>query len=141
MLVLRAPVFTHIERLLRLGANLRKRIFDWLILGGVAGALAGCASGKSYQEMASSIAPAPRTQGRIYFVRPADYVGAAIQPDIRLNDEVVGKSIPGGFFYVDRPPGDYKVSMFTEVENSVNFRLSAGETKYIEAHPSVGILI
>jgi Protein of unknown function (DUF2846) len=103
--------------------------------------LIGCASGKSYEEVAASMAPIKRTEGRIYFVRPEKYVGLAIQPNIRLNGDVVGQSTPGGFFYVDRPPGDYKVSTVTEIENSVDFHLNAGETKYIETHPSIGLLV
>jgi hypothetical protein len=43
-------------------------------------------------------------------------LGAAVQRAVKLNGEVVGKAVPQGFFYVDRPPGDYTVTTATEVE-------------------------
>jgi hypothetical protein len=79
--------------------------------------------------------------GRVYFVRPGDLGGSAIQPEIRMNNEVVGRSVPGGFSYVDRPPGKYAVTTATEVENAVTFQLAAGETKYIRTTVTPGILV
>jgi Protein of unknown function (DUF2846) len=79
--------------------------------------------------------------GRVYFTRPGDLVGSAIQPEIRMNNEVVGRSVPGGFSYVDRPPGKYAVTTATEVENAVTFQLAAGETKYIKTSVTPGILV
>ncbi len=49
--------------------------------------------------MASSIPSLQIGRGRVYFLRSASMFGAAIQPDIRLNNEVVGESKPGGFFF------------------------------------------
>jgi hypothetical protein len=79
--------------------------------------------------------------GRVYFTRPGDLVGVAVQPEIRLNNEVVGRSVPGGFSYIDRPPGQYAVTTATEIENAVTFRLAAGETKYIKTVVTPGILV
>ncbi len=64
-----------------------------------------------------------------------------MQPEIRMNNEVVGRSVPGGFSYVDRPPGKYAVTTATEVENAVSFQLAAGETKYIKTSVTPGILV
>lgn len=47
--------------------------------------------------------------GRIYVYRTAAF-GAAVQPKVRLNEEVIGKAVPKGFFYVDRPIGEYTLS-------------------------------
>jgi hypothetical protein len=79
--------------------------------------------------------------GRVYFTRPGDLGGSAIQPEIRMNNEVVGRSVPGGFSYVDRRPGKYAVTTATEVENAVTFQLAAGETKYIKTSVTPGILV
>ncbi|MGY0571782.1 hypothetical protein ACTGJ9_012600 [Bradyrhizobium sp. RDM12] len=35
--------------------------------------------------------------GRVYFTRPGKFQGSAVQPEIRMNNEVVGRSVPGGF--------------------------------------------
>jgi hypothetical protein len=68
-------------------------------------------------------------------------LGAAIQPGIRLDEDVVGSSKPGGFFYVDRPAGSHIASSRTETEKTLSFTLEAGETKYIRTQPSFGLLV
>jgi len=63
--------------------------------------LAACAtSGPKFSEMTASMSPAKPDIGRIYFYRTT-VLGAAVQPSVRLNGEVVGKAVPNGFFYVD----------------------------------------
>ncbi|MGH8818773.1 MAG: DUF2846 domain-containing protein, partial [Achromobacter pestifer] len=103
--------------------------------------MAGCASGVKHSQMASSIPTVQQGEGRIYFMRSASMFGAAIQTDISLNGEVVGRSQPGGFFYVDRPQGTYKASTSTETEKTLSFVLDAGETKYVRSSPSIGLLV
>lgn len=103
--------------------------------------LTSCASPRGLDEPPLQIPALKPGYGRVYFTRPADYVGSAIQPEIRMNNEVVGRSVPGGFSYVDRPPGKYAVTTATEVENAVTFQLAAGETKYIKTSVSAGILV
>lgn len=103
--------------------------------------LSGCAaSGPSFQEVASSIPTLGSDAGRIYFLREFTPVGMAIQPELRVNDEVVGRSRPGGFFYVDRKPGMYVAAGTTEVESQYTFDLKAGETRYIRTSIAFGIL-
>ena len=103
--------------------------------------LAGCASGPKFSEISKSIAPIPAADGRIYFFRASSMMGAAVQPDIRLNGQVVGASKPGGFFYVDEPAGTYTAATSTEVEKSTTFTLEVGETKYLRTSPSFGVLV
>lgn len=101
----------------------------------------GCASGPEFKDVASSIPTIKETQGRIYFYRSNSMFGAALQPDINLNDQVVGKSKPGGFFYVDEPAGDYVVSTTTETRKTLSFKLEAGETKYVKTSVGLGLLV
>src|ERR1700737_2418182 len=84
----------------------------------VAVTASGCASGPEYKDVASSIPTMKEAQGRVYFCRSGSMFGAALQPEIKLNDQVVGKSQPGGFFFVDEPAGQYVVSTSTETEKS-----------------------
>ncbi|GJG96012.1 DUF2846 domain-containing protein [Cupriavidus pauculus] len=103
--------------------------------------LSGCAAtGPSFQEMASSIPTLGGDAGRVYFVRDFTPIGMAIQPELRVNDEVVGRSRPGGFFYIDRKAGTYVASGTTEVDSEYTFDLKAGETRYIRTSISMGIL-
>lgn len=103
--------------------------------------LAGCASGVKHSEMAASIPTVKPGEGRVYFLRSASMFGAAIQPDIRLNNDVVGTSQPGGFFFVDRPAGKYVAAAATETEKTLSFALDAGETKYVRSSPSLGLMV
>ncbi|MCW5605054.1 MAG: DUF2846 domain-containing protein [Burkholderiales bacterium] len=105
-------------------------------------ALGACASsGPKYAELGNAIPEIAAGYGRIYFYRDSSIVGAAIQPDIKLNGETVGSSVPGGFFFLDRPPGQYIVSTATEVENSITFSLDNGQTRYVRTYISFGILV
>jgi hypothetical protein len=103
--------------------------------------LASCASPRGLDEPPTQLPPLKPGLGRVYFTRPGEFAGSAVQPEIRMNNEVVGRSTPGGFSYVDRPPGKYTVTTATEVENGVTFQLAAGETKYIKTAVSAGILV
>jgi hypothetical protein len=53
----------------------------------------------------------------------------------------VGDSKPGGFFFVDLPPGNVEVSTTTEVEKKATFTLERGQTRYVRTSPSFGILV
>lgn len=112
-----------------------------LLAGGAALLAAGCASGPQYKDVASSIPTLSPDDGRIYFFRSDSFAGAMLQPEIKLNDKVVGHSKAGGFFYVDEPAGSYTVATSTEVTRTVTFDLKAGETKYVRTAVSMGVLV
>jgi len=99
----------------------------------------GCASGPKFETV--QIPSMVSSQGRIFFYRDGSPVGSAIQPKIKLNDERVGKSIPGGFFYVDTPSGNYTVACSTEAKRSLTFTLEAGQTRYVRTRISMGLLV
>lgn len=104
--------------------------------------VAGCAAtGIKHSEMAASMPKLKAGEGRIYFFRPSSMIGAALQPEVRLNGRVVGQSKPGGFFFVDRPAGSYVAATATETEKSVSFALQAGETKYVRTYMSMGVAL
>lgn len=104
--------------------------------------LAGCAAtGMKYDQASAGMPSLKPGEGRVYFFRSSSMMGAAIQPEIRLNGQVVGVSKPGGFFYVDRPAGNYAASTATEVEKVANFVLQGGETKYLRTSVSMGIMV
>jgi hypothetical protein len=112
-----------------------------LLVFGVLALLAGCATGVKHSAMESSMPALKADEGRIYFFRSSSMMGAAIQPDINLNGQVVGKSAPGGFFYVDRRAGNYEAAASTEMERKVSFNLDQGETKYIRTSISFGVMV
>jgi hypothetical protein len=118
-----------------------KRRIALTALLAAAALLGGCASGPKYADVAQSIAPLKPGEGRIFFFRSSSMLGAAIQPDVRLNGTVVGSSKPGGFFYVDRPAGTYTAATSTETEKTLSFALAASETKYVRTAPSFGVMV
>lgn len=99
--------------------------------------MTGCASGPSYSDYAGNIQPVSADNGRIYLYRTA-VVGAAVQPGVKVNGEVVGKAKPKGFFYVDRPAGTYEISASTEAKRSLSITLDAGEEKYVRLEMKMG---
>jgi hypothetical protein len=119
-----------------------RRIFLKIALVAAGAALfAGCATGVKHSDMAAGIPSLKSGEGRVYFFRSSSMVGAAVQPEIRLDGQKVGESKPGGFFYVDRPAGNHVASASTETEKTVSFVLQPGETKYIRSSVSLGLMI
>jgi hypothetical protein len=100
----------------------------------------GCASGPKYTEIAQTIPELSPDKGRIYVYR-STILGAAIQPDVKLNGEVIGSSAAKGFYFVDRGPGDYKMMTSTEVDRSLSFILEAGQTRYVRLNVSMGFFV
>lgn len=103
--------------------------------------LVSCASGMKYTQLVSQIPTVQPNVGRIFFYRDRSMAGALIQADIKLNGEVVGRSVPGGVFYVDKPPGNYEVTCTTEAQRSVTFTLAAGEVRYVRTKIAFGVLV
>lgn len=103
--------------------------------------LSACAtSGPKFSEMGATMTAAQPDMGRIYFYRTT-VLGAAVQPEVRLNGEKVGKAVPNGFLYVDRPAGNYQVVTETEVEKKLTFTLDAGQVRYVRLDISMGFWV
>jgi Protein of unknown function (DUF2846) len=100
----------------------------------------GCASGPQFTDVKNSLPPLAADKGRIFFFRPST-LGAAIQPDVKLNGQVVGSAKSKGAFYVDRAPGDYSVETSTEVTRKLSFTLDKGQTRYVQLNISMGFLV
>jgi Protein of unknown function (DUF2846) len=102
--------------------------------------ISGCASGPSFAEASRSLPPLDPAKGRIYLYRTT-VMGTAIQPDIRVNGEVVGSAKPKGFLVVDRPAGQYQISTSTEVNRTLSLTLSPGQTRYVKLSLSMGFMV
>jgi hypothetical protein len=100
----------------------------------------GCASGMKYSEFQANITNSNPDIGRIFFYRPSA-LGAALRPDVMLNNEKVGEAIAQGFFYVDRQPGEYQVVTSTEVKRKLSFILDSGQTRYVRFSTSFGFFV
>jgi hypothetical protein len=116
----------------------RVRLFAILVLTALLGA---CASGPTLTEIQSQIPRLDPGQGRIYFYRADSFVGAGVQPSVLVNGQVVGQSVPGGFFFVDVRPGPVEVSCSTEVEKKLSLVLDAGQTRYVRTVIGIGFFV
>jgi len=103
-------------------------------------ALAGCASGPKFNEYSNNIPVLSDDAGRVYVYRTSAF-GAAIQPSVRIDGEVVGKSVPKGFFYVDRLAGSHEISTSTEAKRSLTLNLEPGDEKYVRLEVKMGLLV
>ncbi len=103
--------------------------------------LSACASGPKFSEVEKTFPQVAANQGRIWFYRSGTMFGAGIQPDVVLNVVKVGDSVPGGFFYVDRPAGNYEVLLSTEVERKVTFTLAPRQERYIRMTVGLGVIV
>jgi len=117
-----------------------KRTIRFVACIGFAFFLSSCASGMKFTEANPSINPPNPEMGRIFFYRPSSF-GAALRPDVMLNGEKVGEAISHGFFYVDRPPGEYQAVTSTEVSRKVSFVLDKGQTRFIRFRVSFGFVV
>ncbi len=103
--------------------------------------LGACAtSGPKFAEYKDQVPKFNPDLGRIYFYRTSAF-GAAVRPNVVLNNQVVGEAIAKGFFYVDREPGDYIAVTSTEVDRKVSFTLEKGQTRYIRFGIGLGFFV
>ena len=68
-------------------------------------------------------------------------MGAALKPDVLLNNEKVGEASAQGFFYVDRQAGEYQVVTSTEVTRKLSLVLDKGQTRYVRFAVSPGFFV
>ncbi|MBI4621431.1 MAG: DUF2846 domain-containing protein [Desulfobacterales bacterium] len=118
-----------------------KRVVRFALLVVTVSFLASCATtGPKFLEYQTQMASSKPELGRIYFYRPSSF-GAALRPDVLLNGEKVGEAIAWGFFYIDRPPGEYVAVTSTEVTRKASFILEKGQTRYIKFSVSMGFFV
>jgi len=105
--------------------------------------VAACATGPTFSSLHESEPVVAADQGRIYFYRTGSFLagGLAVQPAIKVDGIKVGDAVPGGYFYIDKAAGTYKISTTTETEESVDMTMAPGQTRYIRFDISMGILI
>lgn len=125
---------------------MKKLILNALLICAAALFFAGCA--QDYARVSKQfLAPG---QGRIYFFRGINEAAGGrgrVLTEISLNDEAVGTSAEGCFFYVDKPAGDYFVRCRTSFvdpqqhKHKLTFTLAAGETKYVHIWELPGIIL
>jgi hypothetical protein len=93
--------------------------------------LQGCVTMPKFTEYEKRLAPATQGYGRIWFYRESRFFGSARHPSIFLNGKEIGKAVPGGYFYLDRPPGNYLITTEQEQTQECRLVLEPGSTRYV----------
>ena len=101
--------------------------------------LASCASGPTYSEVKGDLPPIAGGKGRVFVYRPSS-LGAAIKPAVRIDGEVVGKSMGKGFLYTDQNPGSRKIAIKTEWNHENTISVEKGKATYVRCNVTPGIL-
>jgi hypothetical protein len=117
---------------------MKKIVYLVILVGALA--LSGCATGPKFTDIKATLPPVAAGKGRIFLYRPST-MGAAVQPNVKLNGEVVGTAKPKGAFYVDREPGNYKIETSTEVTRELSLTLESGQTRYVKLNLSMGFVV
>jgi len=121
------------------GGNMKNVLINIMVLFHVVVFLLGSATAMpqqvTYDEVNNILPHLDEKQGRIYFYRTSskplknDNISP---PGVWLNHQIVGRSISGGFFFVDVCVGEHIVDISNSGE-LIKLNLSPGEIAYVEA--------
>jgi hypothetical protein len=110
-----------------------------IILGASTLGFVSCASGPTYAEVKSTLPPIAKGQGRVFVYRPTSF-GAAIKPDVKIDNKVIGESQGQGFLYSDQAPGTRQVSIGTEWTHKNSVTVRAGQPSFVRCKVTPGVL-
>lgn len=82
-----------------------------------------------------SIPPIPAGDARVWFYRPVDAYDSLSTPYIRMNDAIVGISVPNGASYRDVAAGQYHISVDSYLgspQQDQNVTLAPGQEAYVK---------
>ena len=77
----------------------------------------------------------PIGEARVWFYRPVDAYDSLNTPYIRMNDAIVGVSLPNGASYRDIPAGQYHIavdSFLDSPQQDLNVSLAPGQEAYVK---------
>jgi hypothetical protein len=120
--------------------NLIRHIASLAVTLAVGTLLVGCASGPKYADYVATIKPPANGQGRIWFYRPS-ILGAAVQPDVKLDGKKVGSAVPQGFFIADTNPGVHEVSATTEWTHKNPVTVHPNADSYVRLNMMMGLFV
>jgi hypothetical protein len=84
----------------------------------------------------------PDGMGRIYVYRENAFMGGAVEPAIKIDGvDTQGYSMPGEYFYIDRPAGSITLSTSTEKNESTQVEIVAGKAVYVKTEVSMGFFV
>ena len=95
----------------------------------------GGPTGPTFAQVAAQVPPVPPDRARIFFYRAYEPYESLARPDILLNGKVAGVSEPGGVFYRDVTPGEYRVAVDHDAlyaNENKTVSLAGGSTAFVK---------
>jgi len=95
----------------------------------------GAQTGPTFDQVAAQVPRVPSDRARIFFYRDYEPYDSLGRPDITLNGKVAGVSEPGGVFYRDVAPGEYRVAISHDTlypNEDKTISLAAGSTAFVK---------
>ncbi len=68
-------------------------------------------------------------------------IGVLIKPKVIINNQKTGKAVRKKVWWVDLPPGNYELSLSTEVKRKINFLAEAGRVVFVRTRPQTGVAV
>jgi hypothetical protein len=101
--------------------------------------LAGCLETKTttYEPQSQSL---DSRQARLHFIRHPSVLSRIGAPDIKVDDNLVGELGVGTYFFVDRPAGTHKITVYGAMDSvgcQADIRVEPGMSYYFEMGPIV----
>jgi hypothetical protein len=103
--------------------------------GAVILVLATTACARLPETASVAIPPVPPGDARVWFYREIDAYDTMATPYIRMNDQIVAISEPGGASYRDFPPGPYHITVDSygkDFNQDKNVQLAPGQELYVK---------
>jgi hypothetical protein len=97
--------------------------------------LAGAACSQLPSTASVAVPLIPAGEARVWFYRQADPYDSIGTPYIRMNEAIVGLSMPGGASYHDVPAGPYHITVDSygkDFNQDKNVQLAAGQELYVK---------
>ncbi|MFD2204392.1 DUF2846 domain-containing protein [Kiloniella antarctica] len=102
--------------------------------------MVACGASKNARPITGSLPLASDNSARIYFYRSKVPFLAAIEPEFLVDGKSVGKAVMNQAIYRDARPGEYEISISSDLKNSISLSLSPGETRYIRAYGTTSVI-
>lgn len=80
------------------------------------------------------------SDGRLHFIRHRSVLSRIGAPDIKVDDKLVGELGVGTYFFVDRPAGTHKITVYGAMDSvgcQADVRVEPGMSYYFEMGPIV----
>ena len=80
------------------------------------------------------------SKARIYVMRPAVFMGAAIAMSVKDGDQIIGVTKGGNYLCWERNPGDVVLTSKSENEVTLRFHVDEGKSYYILQRVEIGLI-